>query len=146
VDERLIRAPVTGRLGRVSGHQVGSFVEEGARLGDLVPANAARAVAYFPLAALGRLRPGQPARIRLEAFPWTQFGVLRGRVERVATESSEGRLRAELLLDAAEGASGPPAEHGLVGTAEVEVERVSPLTLVVRAAGGWMRSRGQAGS
>jgi multidrug resistance efflux pump len=140
VEERQIRAPVSGRLGWTAGHQLGSFVEEGARLGDLIPESRARAVAYFPLSALGRLRPGQPVRVRLEAFPWTQFGVLRGTVERVATEGSDGRMRAEVLLQPAD-ASAPPVEHGLVGTAEVEVERISPLVLLVRSAGGWMGSR-----
>jgi membrane fusion protein (multidrug efflux system) len=145
VEERIIRAPVAGRLGGVSDQQIGSVVAEGARLGDLVPASGARAVAYFPLSALGRLRPGQPARIRLEAFPWTQFGVLRGVVERVATEASEGRVRVELALLDGHGPA-PPAEHGLVGTAEVEVERVSPLALVVRSAGGWLRNRARQAS
>ena len=30
----------------------------------------------IPVAVVGRIRPGQPARLRLEGFPWTQYGTV----------------------------------------------------------------------
>ena len=94
-----------------------------------------RAVAeYTPSAALGRVRPGQPARLRLEGFPWAQYGSLRATVAVVASEPRDGRVRVELELQPDPG-SAIPLRHGLPGTAEIEVERVSPATLVLRAAG-----------
>ena len=111
------------------------MVREGDRLAAVVPRGELQVVADFlPPSALGRIRPGQPARLRLEGFPWTQYGSLAATVSRVASEVRNGRIRVELSVDS-NGASPIPLQHGLPGTVEVEVERVSPATLVLRAAG-----------
>jgi len=110
------------------------------RIGDpiatVVPAGGLRAVAWFaPAAALGRIAPGQPAQMRLDGFPWTAFGAVPARVERIADEPDEaGRIRVELALDPADDAA-IPLQHGLPGVVEVEVERLSPAALALRAAG-----------
>ena len=72
--------------------------------------------------------------MRLDAFPWAQFGTLPLRVTRVASEPRGGTLRVELqpLL---EGSFSAPLEHGLTGSVEVIVERLSPAVLALRAAG-----------
>ena len=46
----------------------------------------------------------------------------------------EGNVRVELSLTAEQSAS-IPKQHGLPGQLEIEIERVSPATLVLRAAG-----------
>jgi multidrug resistance efflux pump len=144
LDERLIRAPIAGRVGGLGDRRVGSVVEAGTRLADLVPAGALRVRAYFAPSSVGRIRAGQPARLKVEAFPWTQWGVLEGRVGRVASESPDGRVEVEIDLDAGQGTS-IPAQHGLVGTAEIEVERISPAVMVLRAAGArWAHRSGAA--
>jgi pyruvate-ferredoxin/flavodoxin oxidoreductase len=89
---------------------------------------------FLPPAALGRIRPGQPARLRLQGFPWTQYGSIGAMVSDVASEVRDGRVRVELVIDP-RAASPIPLQHGLPGTVEVEVERVSPATLTLRAAG-----------
>lgn len=131
----VVRAPVAGRLGSVVELRPGSVVTEGQRLATVVPDGELRVVAEFPPpAALGRIREGQAARVRLDGFPWAQWGMVPARVRTVGTEAREGAVRVELAL-------GPradtriPLEHGLPGSVEVEVERVAPATLVLRAAG-----------
>jgi multidrug resistance efflux pump len=75
VNRRSIRAPVDGRLGEVANLRVGSVVREGDKLAAIVPTGQLRIVASFlPPDALGRIRPGQHARMRLEGFPWAQYG------------------------------------------------------------------------
>lgn len=127
-----VRAPVAGRVGRVTELRAGAFLTAGTRLAEIVPAGAPRAVARFPPAAAGRLRPGQRAWLRLDAFPWLQHGALAARVGGLASEPDAASLRVELTLE--HGAS-VAVVHGLTGVAEVEVERVSPLVLALRAAG-----------
>jgi membrane fusion protein (multidrug efflux system) len=56
---------------------------------------------------------------------------------RVASEIRDGRVRVELALDS-HGHSRAPLQHGLPGAVEVEVERVSPASLVLRTAGQMM--------
>jgi membrane fusion protein (multidrug efflux system) len=135
VARRALRAPVDGWLGEVSDIRVGSVLREGTRLGAVVPQGTLRLVAEFTPAAVGRLRPEQPAWLRLEAFPWTQHGTVSTRVARVGTEVREGRVRVE--LEVLPGAS-LPLRHGLTGSVEVEVERVSPALLVLRGGGVYL--------
>ena len=87
IERRRIRAPMAGRLGEVAELRIGSVVREGDRLAAVVPRGDLQVVADFlPPSALGRIRPGQPARLRLEGFPWTQYGSLAATVSRVASE------------------------------------------------------------
>jgi multidrug resistance efflux pump len=135
IERRRIRAPMAGRLGEVAELRIGSVVREGDRLAAVVPQGELQVVADFlPPYALGRIRPGQPARLRLEGFPWTQYGTLAATVRRVASEVRNGRVRVELSVDV-EQASPIPLQHGLPGSVEVQVERVVPATLVLRTAG-----------
>jgi membrane fusion protein (multidrug efflux system) len=131
---RSIRAPVDGRVAQAAELSPGTVVRAGETLGALVPAGALRVVAFFPVTALGRVRAGQTARVRLDGFPWTEYGRLRGRVAHVSAEPRDGRFRVELALERPRDTAIPLA-HGLPGQVEVEVERISPATLVLRAAG-----------
>jgi membrane fusion protein (multidrug efflux system) len=130
-----IRAPVGGRLGEVVPLQPGTVVEKGARLGAIVPKGEVRVVAEFaPTEALGRVRPEQQAKLRLEGFPWVQYGSVPATVVEVADETQNGKIRVELVVDRSR-AFPAPLQHGLPGTLEVAVERISPAALVLRGAG-----------
>lgn len=142
IDKRRIRAPMAGRLGEVASLRIGAVIREGDKLGAVIPPGTLKVVADFlPPAALGRIRPGQPARLRLHGFPWAHYGSISAAVASVASEARDGRVRVELAV-ALNPASPIPAEHGLPGTVEVEVERVSPARLVLRLAGQLLASPG----
>jgi multidrug resistance efflux pump len=136
VERRVIRAPVSGRLGEVAATlRPGAVVNEGDRLCAILPPGHLRAIAEFaPPAAFGRIRPGQPARLRLEGFPWAQYGSIAATVSTVASEIRDGKVRVELSI-ARNPAFTVPLQHGLPGSVEVEVERVSPVALMLRTAG-----------
>jgi multidrug resistance efflux pump len=135
IDQTRIRAPITGYLGEVATLHPGAVVRQGDTLGVVLPAGALRVVASFPPAmALGRVQPGQPARLRLDGFPWAQYGSLTATVTSVATEARDGAIRVELSLRPAT-PTAIPLQHGLPGAVEVEVERISPATLVLREVG-----------
>jgi multidrug resistance efflux pump len=135
VERRLIRSPLSGRLGEIANVRVGSVVREGEKLAAVVPPGKLRIVANFdPPDAVGRIQPGQYARLRLEGFPWTQFGSVPATVASVASEIRDGRIRVELAVNPI---STPriPLQHGLPGTVEVQVEQTSPASLVLRMVG-----------
>lgn len=144
-ERRRLVAPTDGRLGQVQPLRAGAVVSEGQVVGLVVPAGNPRAIALFPVSAVGRLQPGQTARLRIDGFPWTQYGLLLGAVTAVGNEPVDGRVRVEVALDPG---SAPhiPREHGLSGAGEVEVERASPATLVLRAVGRWLNDRGSTGA
>jgi membrane fusion protein (multidrug efflux system) len=135
IERRRLRAPISGTVGEVAELRVGSVVREGEQLALLLPAGRLRVIADFPAAtALGKLKAGQPARLRLAGFPWVQYGAVNATVSRVAAEVRGAEVHAELELATVPGTLAP-LQHGLPGTVEVAVERVSPLTLLLRAVG-----------
>ncbi|HEX8336463.1 MAG TPA: HlyD family efflux transporter periplasmic adaptor subunit [Pyrinomonadaceae bacterium] len=131
IERRTIRAPASGQLGEVTTSKAGAVVSAGDKLGTVVPGGTLKIVAEFPPSALGRVRAGQGARMRLASFPWTQYGSLNATVTRIAGETRDGKIRVELSVRA-DSPSSIPLQHGLPGVVEVEVEQVSPATLLLR--------------
>jgi multidrug resistance efflux pump len=143
---RSIRSPAAGRLGEVAVLRTGAYVSQGQTLCTVIPSSALRVIADFaPSAALGRVRPRQPALLRLDGFPWTQYGAIRSTVVSVAGEVRDGMVRAELSIDNP-GATAIPLQHGMPGAVGVQVESVTPAALVLRTAGQMLaraRAEGQ---
>ncbi|HMB81986.1 MAG TPA: HlyD family efflux transporter periplasmic adaptor subunit, partial [Vicinamibacterales bacterium] len=98
-DQRRVRAPIDGRVGEIAEVHAGEFVRAGDRLAAIVPSGQLKAIAYFPPStALGRIRQGQAAHLRLDGFPWIQYGSIAALVSNVASEMRDGRIRVELRL------------------------------------------------
>lgn len=147
IEKRVIRAPVGGRIASIAPIRVGTFVREGDRLATVAPIETIKAVAEFPPAdSLGVIKAGQRAWIRLNGFPWTQYGSIHAAVASVASEptlvnlsgeTQHERIRVEFKIDPH---SAPliPIQYGLPGTVEIEVDRISPARLILRAAGKMM--------
>jgi membrane fusion protein (multidrug efflux system) len=139
IEMRMIRAPSAGRVGEVSTVRVGSVLAPGNRIATVVAEGSLRVVAFFtPESALGRIRPGQAARVRLDGFPWGQFGSLSATVGEVATELRDGRVRIELGVRP-DPALRIPLQHGLPGSVEVTIGELTPAMLVLHAIGRYAR-------
>jgi membrane fusion protein (multidrug efflux system) len=135
IEKRTIRATVGGRVEDVATLTAGSYLKEGDKLGAIVPRGGLHVVAEFPPhTSVGRVRAGQGARLRFDGYPWTQYGTLAAKVVSVASEPRQGNVRIELdvLPDTS---TRIPLQHGMTGVAEIEVEEVSPATLVLRTTG-----------
>jgi membrane fusion protein, adhesin transport system len=114
---------------------VGGYVAEGQRLFSVVPPGELIAVGDFsPGSAIGRLHPGQRATMRLDGFPWAQYGSIHATVTRVATEVRDGLVQVE-FTPAPTGNPVQIMQHGVPGVIEVAVEQAAPASLVFRAAG-----------
>ena len=144
LEQFVLRAPVSGQVGELAPLQPGSEVRRGDRLAVLIPPGQLRIVADFPPSrALGRIRPGQTARLRLQGFPWTEYGTLTPTVSTLASEARDGKVRVECQLQPG-GSSSIPLQHGLPGTLEVAVDDLSPARLILRAAGQRLSNPGDA--
>jgi membrane fusion protein (multidrug efflux system) len=140
IARRVVRAPADGKLGETAALRVGAVLHEGDRVAALVPDGRLIVVAQFPpAAALGRIAPGQLAVLRLDGFPWLQYGPVKAQVARVASEVRDGTVRVEMAVDTS-GSARVPLQHGLPGSVEVQVERVTPAALILRTAGRMMAS------
>ncbi|HLM44456.1 MAG TPA: HlyD family efflux transporter periplasmic adaptor subunit [Myxococcaceae bacterium] len=144
LERRVVRAPAEGVLGETSAVRVGARLEAGAPIATVVAGGPVRIVARFHPEALGRIRAGQRARMRLEGFSWTEFGMLEATVVAVASETRDGLVRVELSVDALP--PGIPLEHGLPGTVDIGVGQATPSRLVLRALGQGPTQASKAGA
>lgn len=96
--------------------------------------NSSRALAQFPLAASLSLQPNQPAWIYLDGFSQSRKNVIEAQLTNVNSSIHKGYIQVDLLiLQNQENAI--PLQSGLTGMVEVEVERISPMVLVLRSVG-----------
>lgn len=130
LERRTLRAPIAGALGSIAALQPGATLAAGAHVATVVPDGELHVIAEHAPSAVGLLAPRQAARLKLDGFPWTRWGTVPARVTRVATEVKDGGIRVELAL---EPGARVPLAHGMTGVVDVEVERVSPATLVLRS-------------
>ena len=134
IERRRVCAPASGRVAEAAVLRPGTVVREGQRLAVILPSSKLALIAQFePSSALGRIHPGQHARVRLDGFPWAQYGTVTATVTHVAGEPRDGSVRVELAVDRPP--AGIPLQHGLPGTVEVEVERATPASLILRNSG-----------
>ena len=143
LSRRQVLAPVDGRIGDSITLQAGAYIQEGAHLALLVPDGDLHVVAHFdPANAVGRVRPGQQAQVRLDGFPWTQYGQLQAKVGRVGNDPLSGMVRVELtLLNTSE--TTIPLQHGLPGQVDVTVGKLSPSGFVLDVAGRYLQTAGR---
>jgi membrane fusion protein (multidrug efflux system) len=145
IEKKHYRAPASGRLVDVVELGAGAFIGDGQRVGTILATDAeVRVRARFPKEMVGMIQPGQTAQLKLDGYPWTVYGTVPARVTRVGTEPGinatpetiPGTVRVELDIQA-------PADpriqlrHGLTAEVDVEVARVSPVGLLMRALGEW---------
>lgn len=134
IDAMAVRAPVSGRVAELRPRGAGAVLAAGDALGTIIGEGTLRIVARLPVdRALGRVRPGQRAILRVDGFPWTRYGTVPATVTRVAAEGTDGWLRIELAP--AEGTHDVPLQHGLTGRVEIEVERVRPIEMLLATLG-----------
>jgi len=142
LEERTIKAPISGWLGRVSPCRPGSVLMAGDLVAVVIPDGDLKVSARFRAGpGLGRIGSGQPARMRLDALPWMRFGQIEAQVVRVGQETVDGLLSVECRLRS-DHHHGADLQHGMQGTLVVEVDRMSPLELVLTLAG---KPRGRPG-
>lgn len=135
----VLRAPRDGTVLDIAQRAPGSLMREGDTIATLVPANVALIAEVSLLSAdIGRLRPGDPATIKIDSFPWRRFGALPGRLRAVSRQSypSEDKYggvalhRGQITLDS-EAFAGAPADAvllpGMTLSAELKVGTRSVL-------------------
>lgn len=140
VENYIIRAPISGTIGEMLEIKPGSVVSLGEKLVSIVPAGEVMIVAHFSKqAAAGRIAPGQTAKMRIDAYPWMQFGTVKAQVANVGSESTNGKVRVDLSIQSQHDARFS-IRHGLTGAVEVEVNRIRPVELILRKVGTWIKS------
>jgi hemolysin D len=85
---RTLVAPVDGTVQELSIHTVGGVVEPGQTLMRIAPSGAGVEVeAKLPNKDIGFVRAGMPVAVKVETFPFTRYGVIRGVVTNVSEDA-----------------------------------------------------------
>ncbi|HEX7150165.1 MAG TPA: HlyD family efflux transporter periplasmic adaptor subunit [Thermoanaerobaculia bacterium] len=133
IEQRVIRAPIRGVIAEDFRVRPGAYVEAGTRLSSIVPDGQLIAVGqYAPIDASGRIHVGQHASVRLPHMISTGFLRVTGAVSAVASEPRDGFVRVEVRIDAGKEKQ---LAHGSPVIVEIETERCSPATLILRSIG-----------
>ena len=122
-----VLSPTTGFLGEVLVNTIGQVIQPGDLLMEIVPEQeqlAAR-VEVAP-SDIGFVSTGQDVNVRLSAYDFTRYGVLRGQVSRVGANTVEERdkppfypTRVELAAQFVGGEAQLPVKVGMRGTADI---------------------------
>jgi len=131
--QRLV-SPVDGTVTQLAVHTVGGVVEAAKPIMVIVPARG-KLVAEVAIANkdVGFVRAGQPVALKIEAFPFTRYGAVPGRLEQISSDAVQDEKRgliytARVTLDRAtivrDGAT-IPLTPGMAVTADIRTGRRS---------------------
>ena len=87
IEYEVLRAPVGGMVFDLKPSSPGYAAQANEILLQVVPLGTLEAKVYLTNRNVGFAKPGQKAQIRVDAFPFTQFGSLPGRLKRIGNES-----------------------------------------------------------
>ena len=140
-----LRAPVTGTVGQLALHTEGGVVEAAKPIMTVVPADG-KLVAEVKLLNrdAGFVHPGQPVSVKLDAFPFSRYGTVAGRVKSVSPDAvPDDKLgpvyMVRVALDRTAGKGSLTLTPGMTATADIVTGRrsyLSYLTSPVAEAGG----------
>lgn len=126
-----MRAPAAGRIDSFAELRPGEWIAEGMVIGSIVPQQTGDVTAYFALADMPLIQPGQPANVWLEAAGREGRRRFPAAVRAVERDAAGEEFRVSLAL------TNTPArvEQGFPAVATVEVLRLSPFDALLRTAG-----------
>ena len=117
--------PVAGTVQQLILSTVGGVVQPAQALMVIVPDNAQPVVeAQILNKDIGFIHPGQPVRVKLEAFPFTDYGVIPGVVETISRDAiDQGQSGGPNRDETGKQVAAPKAGQGLVYAVKIRLTR-----------------------
>lgn len=88
VAQTTLRAPATGSIQGLTGLSPGGWLSAGQMIGAVSPSDVLLIETFVSPKDVGLLRLGQPALLQIDAYPYTQWGLLDAAVTTLAADSS----------------------------------------------------------
>lgn len=137
-DRATVRAPIAGVITKRDA-KVGEFLDAGKVVAEIAPREGFHFEVEVSSADMEELRVGLPARVKLDAYDYQDYGTLDGKVVSISPDSEvrEGRTTflVKIQLEANEVRRGTvrrPVKLGMAGQADLVTGRKSLLTLLVQ--------------
>jgi hemolysin D len=115
-----LRAPVSGTVQQLTINTIGGVVQPAQPILVIVPDDAQAVVeAHILNKDIGFIKVGQPVRVKLEAFPFTDYGIVPGVVETISRDAIDLNQSGAPQRDE----KGRPAQQGLVYAARIRLDK-----------------------
>jgi hemolysin D len=127
-----LKAPVSGIVQQLAVTTVGQVVTSGQALMTIVPPDAPLEIEAMILNKdIGFVRVGQPAIVKVEAFPFTRYGVIDGTVTRISADAVD--MRSAPNLSEADAAVRPQGSQSSASGRGPEMAFPATISLARRA-------------
>ncbi|GAA6619413.1 HlyD family efflux transporter periplasmic adaptor subunit [Scytonema sp. NUACC26] len=88
LQQRRVRAPIDGVIFELPVTKPGAVLQPGQRVAQIAPKNSSVVLkAQMPMEHTGFLKMGMPVKIKLDAYPFQDYGVVQGRVNWISPDS-----------------------------------------------------------
>ncbi len=130
--QKFLHAPVDGTVSSFNIRNVGEVVQQGQTIAEIAPKTAPLVLeASLPNQEAGFIKLGMPVQVKLDAFPYQDFGVVSGKVTSISPDAkTDERLgpvyRVEVALDrnyVAANQQTIPFKAGQTATADIIIRR-----------------------
>jgi len=135
VNRARLTASVAGTVTYLTVHGAGAVVREGDVVANIAP-DGARLVAevQIPNEQMSKIRPGLPAKLLIDAYPYQQYGVIDGRVlsvspDAISLPTGGSYYRAVVVPDTLQLSSGATLTPGLALEARIVTDHRTALAL-----------------
>ncbi len=129
-----IRAPVDGTVTQLSLHTIGGVIQAAQPLMVIVPKDARLIVeAQLQNKDIGFVRQGQQVHIKLEAFPFTDYGMIDGTLTTLSADAVPQEVNTQSQKSNSKAAESGQAQGGLVYTARIALDTKSITQLLQKA-------------
>ena len=124
---QVLTAPVDGVVQQLAVHTVGGVVTPAQQLAVVVPSDTSLEIEVMvPNRDIGFVHAGQDAQIKVDAFNFTRYGVLHGRVLSISQDAIARDVRSDQAkdnADSADGAASEPKGQDLSYSARLSLDR-----------------------
>lgn len=143
MQQRVVRSPVDGVVFELPVTQPGEVVQLGQRIAHIAPKDTELVIkANIPVQDSGLLRVGMPVKLKFDAFPFQEFGIVEGKVAWISpdsqvSETSQGNIETYQLEITFEqkyvnqGGTAIPLTPGQTANAEVIVRQRRVIDFVL---------------
>ena len=135
LDRARLVAPVAGTVTYLTVHGAGAVVREGDVVANIAP-EGARLVAevQIPNEQMSKMRPGLPAKLLIDAYPYQQYGVIDGQVltvspDAISSATGGSYYRAVVAPETLKSSSGVQLTPGLALEARIVTDHRTALGL-----------------
>ncbi len=103
--QKFLYAPVDGIVSSLNIRNVGEVVQQGQTVAEVAPKTAPLVLsASLPNSEAGFIKPGMPVQVKLDAFPYQDFGIVSGKVTSISPDAKQDEkqgavYKVEVALD-----------------------------------------------